>query len=897
MRMDDYICDMKHLTSIIFSLFLSLAASARQYDITARRMSTADGMPTNIVSRIWQTQDGYMWFETRSGLCRWDGYAVQVFEAGTFSVPEKEKELRTLDAEWRREGKGGLSRHGKDGNVDSWQLIAREIIEYTNNDHFHVADVDESTEAVSTYGGGLYLYDKPSGELTRICKSDGMGIIDNDYLTGLYVDHTGCIWIVEDYLGVKCLQINSLHYHRHLLDSSAEIQDVNHVRSLAIATDGRVLAGNQTGELFCYDLQSQRAELLRRMGSRVYAIMSDRQGQLWIGTRGRGLFKGMQQTEGLPSPLIFSIKDDGNGGMWIAMLEGGVAHRKNNGSIDTFLETKDCHDVCLDGEGRWWVAAEDSLYVLTMRDGRMEARATEKGYFICLCTDSDGGVWAGSIGGGLMNCKTKERYTTASGLANNNVYSIVQDLQGKIWVGTEEGLSCVDFKTGNIQNCTFSENMLANVFNERSAICLPDGRLLFGTHYGIVEIDSQQFAERRSKTNTAITGLLVNGEQTDDVLLTFRFKYTENNLTFLFSNFEYATLESVLYQYRLDGYDKEWNQTASNHYAAYRNLPPGRYTFRVRSNNGKGVWGEETTLGVEISQPWWKTWQAWCVYIMALILIGWYVVRMLRLRRKLDIERRVSAFKRDFYNRIERELRNPVNVMQGAAENVQTSGTTKTTIQSLRRGSRRMLKLMDMIQQFHSLNDLEVQLRSEQDAMNEETEQRFRDIQQAIHVEENDLPELAPPPMNMQTILIVEDDEDNMRHITGTLNLYFRILGCTSTSDCEDLVEQKKPSLVIIDITNDEKNGRELTKRLTKEYPTMPVIHLSSFSDNRHQLLSLRSGATDYITKPFSGKVLLERLKKVIEHTTVMPTMESGKSSSPEILTDIRDKRFLYPVF
>lgn len=282
---------------------------------------------------------------------------------------------------------------------------------------------------------------------------------------------------------------------------------------------------------------------------------------------------------------------------------------------------------------------------------------------------------------------------------------------------------------------------------------------------------------------TAVTGLVVNGElTTNDTPLSYR----QNNVTLRFSNFQYAHQQGALYQYFLEGADKEWNAPTAEHQAVYRNLSPGHYRFHVRTVVG-GSSGKEATLSFQIRQPWWNTWWAWLIYLLAALIGFALILRLLRLRRRLEIERRVSAFERDFYSRIERELRNPINVVQGAVENVQLGGTSKTTVQSLRRSSKRVLKLMDMLRQFHRLNDMEMQIKAERADMD-------ADI---------------------------------------------------------------------------------------------------------HQLRSLRSGAADYIVKPFSGMVLLERITKILRRTEGSRLTDGNKTSTAEetapqgLLTDVKDKKFL----
>jgi ligand-binding sensor domain-containing protein/AraC-like DNA-binding protein len=863
---------------------------ARHYDLTIQRISTSDGLPTNVVNRVWQDSIGYMWIETSNGLSRYDGYRVTQVDDSIRRVSSRSEVLKTRDAEWFRTGNGKLERRGRNGSRQSWQMISPEVIAYTHNDHFHVADVDGQTEAVSTYGNGLYLYDKPTGELTHV----GGELTDYPYLTHLFVDRTGGIWLAADYLGVVCVRKNMLNYRRQLLVANSPFYDSNHVRSIGAIDESRLLIGNQMGELYEYDTRSHLVKYAGRTQNRVYSVLKDSQGRLWKGTRGGGLWVDDKHVEGLPSPHIYRIHEDANGDIWVAMLQGGVARIGADG-IKTLLKGKDCHDIVQDKEGRWWIAAEDSIYVFEKKGQKSVAFGVQEGFFVCLFMDADGDVWAGSIGRGLLKCRfsggkmTANKYTASNGLPNNNVYCITGDKRGDIWIGTENGLLSFNPKTGDMRSYWFSSSLLANVFDERAAACMSDGLLILGTHDGIIAIEPEMNVASSIPPRTSITALMANGE--DATLEKKDFSYREHNFTLCFSNFQYSTLSSVLYQYYLEGFDSEWCSPTKEHAAVYRNLPPGRYVFHVRSMGGMGQWGEETTYEFTIHQPWWNAWWAWSIYVLTFAVVLAAILRMMRLSRQIDVERRVSAFQKDFYDRIEHELRNPVNVLLGASENVQVGGTSKTTVQSLRRGSKRMLGLMDMIRQFHKLNDLEMQLKAETDAMNKETEQRFRQIVAGIHAEEPEYREMAPPPINNLTVLIVEDDEDSLRHLTDTLNSYFRIIGNSRLSECEESVAVHQPSLVIMDISGRETNGCDVTRRLHAAAPSLPVIHLSSCSDDAHQLRSLRSGAKDYIVKPFSGKVLLERVRKALEQP--LATAQEVGATQKEILTDVKDRKFL----
>ena len=892
---------MNRLLLTLISLLAVLSASGRHYDFSAKRISTVDGLASNVVIQIWQDDTGYMWFDTRNGTSRYDGYRFRTFSRDSITKPQTDiKNLQTRDATWQQEGQGKLSRHGRDGTVREWQLIPKKIISYTRSDHFHVADVDERTEAVTTYGSGLFLYDKPTGELTQITQENSDGLLDDDYLTGLFVDRTGCIWVIEDYIGVKCLRMNHLQYNMLWLKPEAQIPDANHIRCIASTEKGHYLVSNQMGDVYDFDIHSGRFTLVSHDGYRVYTALRDAKGRLWTGTRGNGLRCDGKKIERLPSPYIFNLRQDRSGQLAVSMLEGGVALIDSDGRQTHLLNGYRSHDALRDRQGRLWIASEEGLFVM---NGANQVTDSVKGCFVSLHESSDGTLWAGSTDKGLLAIQEKDGqrsltyYNTKNGLANNCVYSIVEDRQGQLWLGTEEGLSRLNPVTSTIVNHQLTTSRLANVFCERAATCLPDGHLLFGTHNGIVKVWPED-TEEVVIPSTTITGLMVNGEYHSLEEQEVRLRHDENNVVLLFSNFQYARQVGVLYQYRLEGIDKQWNEPTTEHAASYRNLPPGHYTLRVRSNIKDGEWGQVTTLRLTILQPWWNTWWAWCLYVLVFTAMAVSVLlivrRIVSLHRSLDVERRVSAFKQDFYNRIERELRNPINMVQGATENVQLSGTSKTTVQSLRRGSRRVLKLMDMIRQFHQLDDVEMRVRAEQDKMNEEAEQRFRDIQQSIHAEEAELKELAPPPLNGHTILIIESDEDNLTHLTDTLNPYFRVVSTLGTGDdALQLIATESPSLIIIDISDDERTGRELTKTIHKERDALPVVHLSAYDDDACQLRSLRAGAADYIVKPFSGRILLERITKIIGRTASCLQMRCDAPQQEGILTSVKDKRFL----
>ncbi|MGZ4099263.1 MAG: SpoIIE family protein phosphatase, partial [Bacteroidia bacterium] len=96
--------------------------------------------------------------------------------------------------------------------------------------------------------------------------------------------------------------------------------------------------------------------------------------------------------------------------------------------------------------------------------------------------------------------------------------------------------------------------------------------------------------------------------------------FSKNNLTFQFVGISLVAPEKVLYQYKLEGIDKDWTPAIGKTEATYPSLPPGKYTFMVRAGNNDGIWNTfPATYEFEILSPWYKT--VWFYVLCGLILI------------------------------------------------------------------------------------------------------------------------------------------------------------------------------------------------------------------------------------------------------------------------------------
>ena len=210
------------------------------------------------------------------------------------------------------------------------------------------------------------------------------------------------------------------------------------------------------------------------------------------------------------------------------------------------------------------------------------------------------------------------------GLPNNLVQAIVLDGNKNLWAAFAGGLSKINLHTLSITNYGENDGIIDNRFNH-SFVKLKDGRLMIGASKSFLVFDPAEVAEAKIPPDVTITALRIFGKSIlidslvnspSPVLLS----YQENSLHVEFASLQFSSAKSIKYFYQLEGIDKNWLAADDEHSIHYNQLPPGRYTFKVKCANRDGVFCKNiTTLSIHIIPPFWKRW--WFVTILILLAV------------------------------------------------------------------------------------------------------------------------------------------------------------------------------------------------------------------------------------------------------------------------------------
>jgi len=127
----------------------------------------------------------------------------------------------------------------------------------------------------------------------------------------------------------------------------------------------------------------------------------------------------------------------------------------------------------------------------------------------------------------------------------------------------------------------------------------------------------------------------------------------------------------------------------------------------------------------------------------------------------------------------------------------------------------------------------------------------------------------------MKKILIIEDDLTIVKGLETAFKFHgFEVLAAGSSEEGLPLFQQAKPDLVILDIMLPGLDGFEACKKIREQDRRVPVIMLTAKSQESDKLLGFELGADDYVTKPFSARELIARVKAVLKRVTQAPAQD-----------------------
>ncbi len=430
--------------------FFSTAAGAEFDQATSAGVlqiwRNASGLPSDSVTAIVQTREGFLWVGTDAGLARFDG--VKFTEVPlTTSATNHAIAITALCED-------------SDGHL--WIGTAQEgLFELSHGviEHFTPARglLDNSVTSLESDNNGRVWAGTKSGlnlwnrqKFFSFTVADGL---PDKFVTGVNVARSGTVWITTRVGMCRYLdgRIAPYDFQTESQGRSPEYLGAYEDRRGNLWAFGDTYLINLAeGKRFNYFRSSESPSV------RIWSLCEGRDGRLWIGTSGRGLFcfednrfqpVTLGETHG--SYDVRAICEDREGNLWLGTSGGGLAQLRPQSMhvlrVGQGLPVAAPTALALDAGGKICVAMQRAgLFVGDA--GRFEPLVGGDGltaheFITSIASARDGTIWAGTLAGGLFGLRGEREvhFTTANGLSDSAVLAVGVDEAGAVWIGTGGG--------------------------------------------------------------------------------------------------------------------------------------------------------------------------------------------------------------------------------------------------------------------------------------------------------------------------------------------------------------------------------------------------------------------------------------------------------------------------
>jgi signal transduction histidine kinase/ligand-binding sensor domain-containing protein len=436
-----------YLRFFVISLLLVVGNRQRvfsqQDDIYFEQLSAKQGLSGNHVTSIWQDKEGFMWFGTRDGLNKFDGYHFTVFQT------EPGNPKNSIEHNW-------VTSIYEDRKGELW---------------------------LTTFGGGLHKVDKQSGKFT-VYWVDSAHSSNRNSGFSIYEDQKGILWIPSQG-GLN--QFNPQTFQYSLF--SAPEPENTYVYAVCEDRFGTMWAATSTG-LYEFDrLSGQYQSFPLETGSSelpVYSLYPDAAGLIWMVSGQVKLSRLDPATRKLISypiqatiaenntGLPHSIAEDATGRLWIATNDGLHRFDKKTGQFTSFrsnaalpgtLSNNIIRSVFTDRTGILWVGTRNGINQAGTQPKKfrtyqvtpdLAASRLPQNHVSDIYQARDSSIWLGNFYDGLYRFDIRtgkvSRYQHDPGdpasLRGNKVEAVFEDSRGVLWVGAANYLHALDRKTG-----------------------------------------------------------------------------------------------------------------------------------------------------------------------------------------------------------------------------------------------------------------------------------------------------------------------------------------------------------------------------------------------------------------------------------------------------------------
>lgn len=469
----------------------------------------SNGLPSEAIWVTLEGPRGFLWVGTRGGLARFDGANFQVFNSRSHPV-FRNNDVRSLT--WGLEGELWIGTYG--GGALRMENGEFEVFDQdrgmAGNEIYDILVASDGAVWFGTMSGVTRLKD---GELTTWTSENGLA---TNRVLRLAEAPDGAIWFSSITAGLSWFDGQQIH----VLDTSAGL-DSTEIHLLTSDERLGVVAGTAGGTLYQLSSDGRATAIDRKHHTIVEEMLRDRDGNLWLGTYGSGLWRitpdGKEErfAEEHNSAHVFGLHEDIRGNLWAATPTGLLRLRDSDflsiGSAEGAADS--VFVVAEDQSGAIWTGGEHrGLFRIDRERSVTQPIAELEGKSVsALLPTTSGELWVGTFGDGVYRLfgGAVTHLGKDQGLAGEHVLAMTQARDGSIWVSTTVGVDRVDGGQNRAEAAPGLEHLVVRHLNQGRR-----GAMWLSTNEGLMRVVNDRID--RWDTSDGLPDKLVAGTHEDE---------------------------------------------------------------------------------------------------------------------------------------------------------------------------------------------------------------------------------------------------------------------------------------------------------------------------------------------------------------------------------------------
>jgi signal transduction histidine kinase/ligand-binding sensor domain-containing protein/DNA-binding response OmpR family regulator len=605
---------------------------------------------------------------------------------------------------------------------------------------------------IASDGGGAWLLNVKNSIATSLSSSNknGNSFINSNAVYAIYIDKEERKWIGTLRGGINIIEPAKTLFKTIIYQPESDSNSIQNFilsfcedekKNVWIGTDGAGLRYWNRADNTYRNFTNNSANNNSISSNFITGILKDGNNNIWVSTWRGGInryntslnsfehYTCYNPTTKIADNNVWFLFEDSKEKIWAGAVRNGGLYQLNTTKnkfecFDSNLPELQC--MAEDAKGNLWAGNYSSL--IKIDTVNKQHHYYNIGYTVrCIHEDAKENLWVGTQEGGLLLFNSVngsfKRYTTSDGLPGNTILRMLEDKKGNLWLSSYNGLSKFDIQQKKFKNFSQADGLQSNQFSYNGAVALTTGEFLFGGIKGFNIFYPDSVTGKKRIPEIFLSAIKINNTPVQDKLSYIKERnleqitrivipYNEASLSLDFLGLDYSGASDLNYAYKLNGWDKAWNFVNHTRTANYSRLLEGDYTFEVRVSNSGEVWsGPQKLLYITVLPPWYRTWWAYCLYILIggaiIYLYILYKNRQAKLQYEVQLahletqkEKELNEKKIVFFTNVSHEFRTPLSLIINPIKDLLNKTehyTEKAELKVVYRNAQRLLRLVDQL--------------------------------------------------------------------------------------------------------------------------------------------------------------------------------------------------------